>query len=69
MKELEVKIFRLIGKRERAEKNWRTGSISAEEDYRYYKKRVEDLLKENPDLRKHALKAEDYYIKVLYNNV
>lgn len=69
MRELEIKIFNLVGKRERAEKRWATGDAYAEEEYRDYKKKVEDFLKENPDLRKHALKAEDYFITVLYNNV
>lgn len=65
MKDLKFKLFKLIGKREKAQKRWDNGDLSAEKDYRAYKKDVEDLIKKHPEIASHMVVAEDYFNRVL----
>jgi chromosome segregation ATPase len=56
----------LIGQREKAKKRWDYGNPNAKEDYLKYKKEVENLLAEHPELESAVETVEDYFLKKLY---
>jgi len=58
------KLHKLIGQREKAEKRWNMGNPNAEKDYLQYKKEVEDLLKEHPELESAVETVEDHFLKL-----
>jgi|GEM_PF-5854929 len=60
------KLHNLIGQRERAEKRWNMGNSKGEVDYQKYKKEVEDLLLEHPELESEVETVEDHFMKLLY---
>lgn len=61
------RLHTLIGQRERAEKRWTMGNPNAEKDYLRYKKEVEDLLGEHPELESQVEIVEDHFLKQLYD--
>jgi hypothetical protein len=61
------RLHTLIGQRERAEKRWTMGNPNAEKDYLQYKKEIEDLLREYPELESQVEIIEDYFLKQLYD--
>lgn len=57
----------LIGQREKADKRFSMGNPNAETDYLLYKKKVEDFLKEHPELESEVETIEDHFLKQLYD--
>ncbi len=66
MESPRARLHTLIGQREKAEKRWLNGNPNAEKDYLQYKKEVESLLAEHPELESAVETVEDYFFKELY---